>query len=84
MTKRGKMDLKKSNGVPASALNRTWCDQAQLWSNARSKFERRSSQPTSHAVALAGPTIPLLLAMRHGHYLHSIAGCTIEHRHQGD
>jgi hypothetical protein len=26
MAKRGKMDLKRSNGAPASALDRTWCD----------------------------------------------------------
>jgi hypothetical protein len=58
------MDLKRSNGVPASALDRTWCDRAQLRSNARSKFERRSSQPASHTVALAGPMIPSLPALR--------------------
>jgi hypothetical protein len=77
MAKRGKLDLKRSNGVPASALDRTWCDRAQLQSNARSRFESRSSQPASHAVALAGPKIPLLPAMRRGSYLRSIAGCTI-------
>jgi hypothetical protein len=72
------MDLKRRNGVPASALKRTWCDRAQLRSNARSRFEHRFSQPASHAVALAGPMIPLLLALRCDSYLRSIAGCTIE------
>jgi hypothetical protein len=69
------MDLKRSNGVPASA---------QLRSNARNMFEHRSNQPASHAVALAGPTIPSLQAMRRGSYLHSIAECTIERIHQCD
>jgi hypothetical protein len=78
------MDLKRSKGVTASALDRTWCDRAQLRSNARSRFERKSSQPASHAVALAGPTIPSLLAMCHGSYLCSIAECTIERMHQCD
>jgi hypothetical protein len=84
MAKRGKLDLKRSNGVPASALDRTWCDRAQLRSNARSRFERKSSQPASHTVALAGPTITSLSAMRCGSYLRSIAGCTIERMHQCD
>jgi hypothetical protein len=53
-------------------------------SSARSRFEHKSSQPTSHVVALAGPMIPLLPAMRHGSYLRSIVGCTIEHMHQCD
>jgi hypothetical protein len=84
MAKRGQLDLKRSNGVPASALDRTWCDQAQLRSNARSRFERRSSQPASHAVALAGPMIPSLPAMCRGNYLHLIVGGTIEHMDQCD
>jgi hypothetical protein len=84
MAKRGKMDLKRSNGVPTSAFDRTWCDRAQLRSNARSTFERRSNQPASHVVVLAGPTIPSLLAMRHGNYLRSIIECTIERMHQCD
>jgi hypothetical protein len=84
MAKRGKLDLKRSNGVLASALDRIWCNRAQLRSNARSRFERRSSQPASHAVALAGPTIPSLPAIRHGSYLHSNAGCSIKHMHQCD
>jgi hypothetical protein len=84
MAKRGKMDLKRSNGVTASALDRTWCDRAQLQSNARSRFEHRSSQPASHTVALAGPTIPLLPAMRRGSYLRSIAGYMIKCMHQCD
>jgi hypothetical protein len=84
MAKRGKMDLKRSNGVTASALDHTWCDRAQLRSNARSRFERRSSQPVSHAVALAGPTIPSLPAMCRGSYLRSIARCTIKRMHQCD
>jgi hypothetical protein len=75
------MDLKRSKGVTASALERTWCDRVQLRSNARGKFERRSSQPTSHAVALAGPTIPSLPALRRGSYLRSIVECMIEHMH---
>jgi hypothetical protein len=75
MAKRGKMDLKRSNGVT------TKCDRAQLRSNARSRFERRSSQPASHAIALTGPTIPSLPAMRRGSYLRLIAGCTIERMH---
>jgi hypothetical protein len=78
------MDLKRSNGVPASALDCTWCDRVQLLSNARGRFKRRSSQPASHAVALASPTIPLLPAMCRGSYLCSIAECTIEHMHQCD
>jgi hypothetical protein len=82
MAKKGKMDLERSNRVPTSALDRTWCDRAQLRSNARCRLERRSSQPASHAVALAGPTIPLLLTMRRGSYLRSITGCTIERMHQ--
>jgi hypothetical protein len=84
MAKRGKMDLKRSNGVPANVLDRTWCDRAQLQSNARGRFERRSSQPASYAVAVAGPTIPSLPAMRHGSYLRSIAECTTERMHQCD
>jgi hypothetical protein len=56
------MDLKRNNGVPASALDCIWCDRAQLRLNVRSRFEHRSSQPASHAVALAGPMIPSLLA----------------------
>jgi hypothetical protein len=50
------MDLKRSNGVPTSALERTWCDRAQLQSNARSKFEHTPRRPVSRAVALAGPS----------------------------
>jgi hypothetical protein len=72
------MNLKRSKGVTAK------CDRAQLWSNARSRFERRSSQPASHAIALAGPTIPSLLAMCCGNYLRSITECTIECMHQCD
>jgi hypothetical protein len=84
MAKRAKLDLERSNGVPASAPDRTWCDRAQQRSNPRCRFERRSSQPASHAVALADPTIPLLPAMRRGGYLRSIAGCTIERMYQCD
>jgi hypothetical protein len=76
MAKRGKMDLKC--GFPASVLDRTWCDRAQLQSNARSKFEHRSSQPASHAISLVGPAIPSLPTMRRGSYLSSITECTIE------
>jgi hypothetical protein len=50
------MNLKRSNGVPASALECTWCDRAQLRSNARSKFERTPRRPMSRAVALASPS----------------------------
>jgi hypothetical protein len=57
------MDLKRSKGVTASALDCTWCNRAQLRSNARTRLEHRSSQPASHAVALAGPTIPSLSAI---------------------
>jgi hypothetical protein len=46
-------------------------DRAQLRSNARSRFERRPSQPVSHAVALAGPMIPSLPALRRGSYVRS-------------
>jgi uncharacterized metal-binding protein len=46
--------------------------------------ERRSSQPMSHAVALAGLTISLLSTMRRGNYLCLIVGCTIECMHQCD
>jgi hypothetical protein len=41
-------------------------------------------QPASHVVALAGPTIPSLPAIRRGSYLHSIIECTIECMHQCD
>jgi hypothetical protein len=78
------MGLERSDGVPASAFDRTWCDQAQVRSNARCRFERRSSQPASHTIALVGPTIPSLPTMRRGSYLRSIAGCTIERKHQCD
>jgi hypothetical protein len=47
------MDLKRSNGVPASALDRTWCNRVQLQSNARSKFECIPFRPVSRAGALA-------------------------------
>jgi hypothetical protein len=75
------MDLKRSKGVPASALDRTWCDRAQLQLNTRTRLKRRSSQPASRAVALTGPTIPLLLVMRRGSYLRSIVECAIERMH---
>jgi hypothetical protein len=48
-------------------------DQVQLRSNARSRFERRPSQPVSHVVALAGPMIPSLPALRRGSYVRSNA-----------
>jgi hypothetical protein len=48
-------------------------DRAQLRSNARSRFERRPSQPVSHAVALAGPMIPSLPALHRGSYVRSNA-----------
>jgi hypothetical protein len=73
------MDLKRSDGVPASVLERTWCDQAQLRSNARSMFERRPSQPASHAVALASPMILLLPTLRRGIYVRSNTWSTIDY-----
>jgi hypothetical protein len=82
MAKRGKMDLKRSNGVPTSALDRTWCDRAQLQLNARSRFECWSSQPASHIVAIVGPTIPSLPAIRRGSYLRLIIESMIERMHQ--
>jgi hypothetical protein len=78
------MDLKRSIGVTANALDRTWYDRAQLRSNTRSRFERRSSQLASHIVALVGPTIPSLPAIRRGNYLRPITECTIKHMHQCD
>jgi hypothetical protein len=51
-------------------------------SNAGTRFERRSSQPVSHVVALAGPMIPALLAMHRGGYLCSNVECTFEHMYQ--
>jgi hypothetical protein len=78
------MDLKRSYGVPASALECTWCDQAQLRLNTRSRFERRSSQPASHAVVLAGPMIPLLPALGRGSYVRSNAWSTIDRIHHCD
>jgi hypothetical protein len=44
----------------------------------RHMVERRSNQPTSHTVALAGPRSPSLPAMRRGGYLRSNVECTIE------
>jgi hypothetical protein len=75
------MDLKRSYGVPTSALE---CDRAQLRSNARSRFEYRPSQPASHAVALAGPMIPSLPALRRGSYVCSNAWSTIDRIHHCD
>jgi hypothetical protein len=63
------MDLKRSDGVLASAFERTWCDRAQLRSNARRRFECRFSPPPSHAVALVGLMIPSLPALRRGSYV---------------
>jgi hypothetical protein len=78
------MDLKRSYRVPTSALECTWCNRAQLWSNTRNRFERRPSQPTSHVVALAGPMIPSLPALRRGSYVRSKAWSMIDRIHHYD
>jgi hypothetical protein len=49
-----------------------------MCSNALGAFERRSSQPAFHVVALSGPIIPSLPAMRRGGYLCSKVECTFE------
>jgi hypothetical protein len=76
------LEVKRSEGVLASALDHTWCYRVQLRLNVRTRLKRRSSQPASRAVVLTGPTILSFLAMHHGSYLRSIAECTIERMHQ--
>jgi hypothetical protein len=56
MATKGKIDLKRCYGAPASALDRTKCDRAQLQLNARSKFERTPCRRVPRAIALAGPS----------------------------
>jgi hypothetical protein len=53
---KGQNGLKEKFGIPASALECTWCDRAQLRSNASSKIDRTPRRPVSRAVALAGPS----------------------------
>jgi hypothetical protein len=48
----------------------------------RHMVERRSSQPASRAIALAGPRSPSLPTMRHGSYLRSNVECMFERMHQ--
>jgi hypothetical protein len=54
-----------------SAFDRTWCVRMYLRSYAGSRLERKSSQPASHAFALAGP----------GGYLRSNVEYTVERMH---
>jgi hypothetical protein len=61
------------------AIERTYSRTQRGGSNANGRFERRSSQHASHAVALAGLTIPSLPVMRCGSYLRSIAKCDVPH-----
>jgi hypothetical protein len=81
---RGEMDLKRSYGVPASALERTWSDQTQLLSNTRSRIKCRPSQLASHAVALVGPMIPSLSALHRSSYVRLNARSTIDRIHHCD
>jgi hypothetical protein len=68
-------------GIPTSAFDHTCCERTHLRSSAKGRFKRRSSQLASHTIALAGPMIPSLPAMRHGGYLRSNVECMFEHLH---
>jgi hypothetical protein len=61
-----------SNALPAIERN---CGRMQGHT-----VERRSSQPTSRVVALAGPRSPSLLAMHRGGYLRSNVECMVERK----
>jgi hypothetical protein len=79
---------KEQNGLEVKHRSPCQCARSHLVRSSatvverKDRFERKPSQPASHAIALANLMIPSLPAMRRGGYLRSIVKCMIECMHQ--